>query len=133
MVDFWSIEIAGGNPSIFSTFGFSICPRNCLAYEDSDSMYRLCPSAKIVSNASDDLPDPDNPVSTVKLSLGISTSIFFRLCSLAPLIIIFLNLFLDIFLYLLSTAIFLFFYIQISKHVFDLNQSVSIFCRDFKV
>ena len=30
------------------------------------------------------LPDPDNPVITTSLSLGISTSIDFRLCSLAP-------------------------------------------------
>mgnify|MGYP000773121050 CR=1 FL=1 len=29
--DFWSMEIAGESPSIFSTFGFSICPKNCLA------------------------------------------------------------------------------------------------------
>jgi hypothetical protein len=34
----------------------------------------------------EDLPDPDTPVTTTSLFLGISTSIFFRLCILAPLI-----------------------------------------------
>src|SRR5580692_3260377 len=43
----------------------------------------------MVSNASDDLPDPDRPVITTSLSRGISTSMFLRLCSRAPLITIF--------------------------------------------
>src|SRR5215470_12984749 len=38
----------------------------------------------MVSNASDDFPDPDNPVTTVSLSRGIVTSMFRRLCSRAP-------------------------------------------------
>ena len=38
----------------------------------------------MVSKASDDFPEPDSPVITVRLSLGISTSIFLRLCTLAP-------------------------------------------------
>src|SRR5580704_4102547 len=38
----------------------------------------------MVSNASEDLPDPDRPVITTRLSRGISTSTFFRLCSRAP-------------------------------------------------
>src|SRR5579872_935954 len=38
----------------------------------------------MVSNASDDLPDPLSPVMTVKVFRGISTSIFFRLCCRAP-------------------------------------------------
>jgi hypothetical protein len=36
-VVFWSIEIAGERPSMWSTSGFSIIWRNCLAYADSDS------------------------------------------------------------------------------------------------
>ena len=36
-VVFWSIEIAGERPSIESTSGLSICPRNWRAYADSDS------------------------------------------------------------------------------------------------
>src|SRR3989337_1233862 len=39
----------------------------------------------MVSKASDDLPDPLRPVITTNRSLGITTSIFLRLCSLAPL------------------------------------------------
>jgi hypothetical protein len=36
-----------------------------------------------MSKASVDLPEPDTPVMTVKRSRGISTSMFFRLCSRA--------------------------------------------------
>src|SRR4029077_1171872 len=38
----------------------------------------------MVSKASDDLPDPDSPVITTRLSRGKSTSMFLRLCSRAP-------------------------------------------------
>src|ERR1700742_198018 len=38
----------------------------------------------MVSNASEDLPEPDSPVNTTSLSRGISTSTFLRLCSRAP-------------------------------------------------
>src|SRR5215468_4750633 len=38
----------------------------------------------MVSNASEDLPEPDNPVNTISASRGISRSTFFRLCSRAP-------------------------------------------------
>src|SRR3954468_2723006 len=38
----------------------------------------------MVSNASDDLPDPDRPVITTRLSRGSSTVTSFRLCSRAP-------------------------------------------------
>ena len=37
-----------------------------------------------VEGEADDLPDPDRPVMTVRLSRGISTSIPLRLCSRAP-------------------------------------------------
>ena len=37
-----------------------------------------------MSKASDDFPDPDRPVITVRLSRGSARSIFLRLCSLAP-------------------------------------------------
>src|SRR6185437_13170285 len=42
----------------------------------------------MVSKASDDLPEPDRPVNTASLSRGISTSMFLRLCSRAPRIVI---------------------------------------------
>jgi hypothetical protein len=38
----------------------------------------------MVSKASDDLPDPDTPVTTVKLLCGISKSTFFKLWTRAP-------------------------------------------------
>jgi hypothetical protein len=34
---FWSMLMAGDSPSIWSTSGFSICPRNWRAYALSDS------------------------------------------------------------------------------------------------
>src|SRR5688500_20056108 len=83
-VDFWSMETAGDRPSMKSTSGVAICPMNCRAYEDSDSTYLRCPSAKIVSNASEDLPDPDRPVKTMSESRGRSSETFLRLCSRAP-------------------------------------------------
>src|SRR6478672_472407 len=83
-VDFWSIDTAGDRPSMKSTSGLSICPRNWRAYADSDSTYRRCPSAKIVSNARDDLPEPESPVKTTRLSRGSSTEMSLRLCSRAP-------------------------------------------------
>src|SRR5690348_15896624 len=38
----------------------------------------------MVSNASDDLPDPDSPVTTLRALCGISTSMFLRLWVRAP-------------------------------------------------
>src|SRR6266851_3753010 len=84
LADFWSIDTAGDSPSMKSTSGLSIWPRNCLAYADSDSTYRRWPSAKIVSNARLDLPDPDRPVNTIIASRGKSSETSFRLCSRAP-------------------------------------------------
>jgi hypothetical protein len=37
LVDFWSIDTAGDRPSMKSTSGLSIWPRNCRAYAESDS------------------------------------------------------------------------------------------------
>src|SRR3954471_19771083 len=84
LVDFWSIDTAGERPSMKSTSGRSTWPRNWRAYADSDSTYRRWPSAKIVSNARLDFPDPDSPVKTTSESRGISRSTFLRLWTLAP-------------------------------------------------
>jgi hypothetical protein len=43
----------------------------------------------MVSKASDDLPEPLNPVITVNVLRGISTSMFLRLCWRAPRTVIF--------------------------------------------
>lgn len=84
---FWSIDIAGESPSISSTSGFSISPRNCLAYEDKLSTYLLCPSAYRVSNAKEDFPDPESPVITTSLSLGISKLMFLNYALLRLLLL----------------------------------------------
>jgi hypothetical protein len=42
-----------------------------------------------VSKASEDFPEPETPVITTSLSLGIFRLAFFRLCTLAPLISIY--------------------------------------------
>src|SRR5690242_21722949 len=42
----------------------------------------------MVSKASEDFPDPDRPVKTTSLSLGIERVTFLRLCSRAPRIVI---------------------------------------------
>src|SRR6476660_4424412 len=66
------------------TSGLSIWPRNWRAYADSDSTYRRWPSAKMVSNARLDLPEPDRPVNTIRESRGRSSEMSLRLCSRAP-------------------------------------------------
>ena len=83
-VDFWSMETAGDSPSMKSTSGLSIWPRNWRAYADRLSTYRRWPSAKIVSKARLDLPDPDSPVKTISASRGRSSETSLRLCSRAP-------------------------------------------------
>src|SRR5262249_34328311 len=47
-------------------------------------MKRHCPSAKIVSNAREDFPDPDTPVTTVTRSCGMATETLLRLFWRAP-------------------------------------------------
>ena len=66
------MAMAGESPSMQSTSGLSIIDRNCRAYAESDSTYRRCPSAYRVSNASEDLPEPDRPVITISRSRGRS-------------------------------------------------------------
>src|SRR3954470_9915663 len=44
----------------------------------------------MVSNDSDDFPEPLNPVITVRVFRGISTLMFFRLCCRAPRTVMFL-------------------------------------------
>jgi hypothetical protein len=47
-------------------------------------MKRHCPSAKSVSKAKEDLPEPDTPVITVTRSWGIATDTALRLFCRAP-------------------------------------------------
>ena len=83
------MAIAGDIPVILSTSGFCSFPRNCLAYEDRLSIYLLCPSANKVSKAKEDFPEPETPVMTMSFLLGMDTSIFLRLCILAPDIVMY--------------------------------------------
>ncbi|KAG1242876.1 hypothetical protein G6F65_022772 [Rhizopus arrhizus] len=81
---FCSIEMAGERPSIKSTSGLSISWRNWRAYAERLSTYRRWPSAYSVSNASEDLPEPDKPVTTTSLWRGRSSETFLRLWVRAP-------------------------------------------------
>ena len=51
---------------------------------DSTSSFVDMNPSKIVSNARLDLPEPERPVNTISLSLGMVRLTFFRLFSLAP-------------------------------------------------
>ena len=66
-----------------STSGLLILPRNWRAYEERLCAKRLCPSAKRVSKASEDLPLPDTPVTTTIFPRGISTETCLRLFTVA--------------------------------------------------
>ncbi len=44
----------------------------------------------MVSKAKLDLPEPDNPVKTTSFSFGTFTETFFKLCSEAPIIFMYL-------------------------------------------
>src|SRR5262245_33544610 len=56
---------------------------NCRAYDESDSIYRRCPSAYSVSNASDDFPLPETPVNTISAFRGSVSETDCRLCTRA--------------------------------------------------
>ena len=47
----------------------------------------------MVSKAKEDFPDPERPVITTNLFFGTLKEIFFKLCSFAPLITMFLSIF----------------------------------------
>ena len=87
-VVFCPMVITGASPSMESTSGRFSFPVYCREKEGSVSKYLHCPSLAITSNAKLDFPEPDSPVITINLFLGISKSMFFRLCILAPLILI---------------------------------------------
>jgi len=55
----------------------------------SDSINCRWPSMCSVSNAMVDFPEPDRPVKTTSLFLGIDKLTFFKLCSRAPRILMF--------------------------------------------
>ena len=69
---------------MLSTSGLSITSRKRRAWADIASTYLRCPSAKMVSKASEDFPEPDGPVMTTNRFLGMSRSRPRRLCWRAP-------------------------------------------------
>ena len=73
----------GGTPVTRSTSGRGMVGKNWRAYGVSVSRKRRCPSANTTSNASELLPEPLGPVTTVSLPCGISTDTSLRLCSRA--------------------------------------------------
>ena len=75
---------AGGRPVMRSTCGVWPCWMSRRAYGATDSKNRRWASAKMVPNASDDLPEPDTPVNATMASRGTSTFTSRRLFSLAP-------------------------------------------------
>lgn len=85
MVNF-SVDVmmAGGIPFDEVASGFAHASQKLTGVAAQALYGRRCPSAYSVSKASDDLPDPDNPVMTTNRLRGISTSIFFRLLTRAP-------------------------------------------------
>ena len=116
------------NRSILSTSGFSINPKNCLAYEDKLSTYLLCHSAYKVSKAKEDLPEPESPVITTNLSLGISKSIFFKLCSFAPFIIILSFIFCPLFL--IKSIIKAVLFLSFSLKIFTASIILYVICKN---
>ena len=65
-----------------------------------------------ISNANDDFPEPETPVTTINLLRGIVTVMFLRLCTLAPCITILLS----IFRLILVSVLISFFFIQYRKN-----------------
>ena len=76
--------IAVVRPSSTSNSGLDRVGMNPWRKDEYVSLMSRCDSAAIVSKTSDDLPDPDTPVKTVSLRLGMSTSMPARLLARAP-------------------------------------------------
>ena len=84
----WSIITEGLRLSINSTLGFSYLGSRPLIHPLYVSFIWRWLSAAIVSKTMLDLPEPETPVNTTILLLGISSDIFFRLFCRSPLILI---------------------------------------------
>src|SRR5690606_29849946 len=80
----WSTMIAVVSPSSTSTSGRAIDGMNPCTKALYVSLISRWDSAAIVSNTSDDFPDPETPVKTEIRRFGISTETSFRLFSRAP-------------------------------------------------
>ena len=81
---FWSTTIAVDRPSIRSASGWPSFGRKPRTNAENVSLSCRCASAAIVSNTSDDLPDPETPTNAVIRRFGIRTVTSRRLFSRAP-------------------------------------------------
>jgi hypothetical protein len=80
----WSTMMAVVSPERVSTSGRASVGMKPCKNALYVSLIMRCDSAAIVPNTSDDLPEPETPVNTVRRRLGRSTFTFFRLFSRAP-------------------------------------------------
>jgi hypothetical protein len=82
-VDFWSIDTAGSALDEVDVGAIHLTEELARVRAQRLDVAPLA-SAKIVSNARDDLPDPERPVKTTSESRGMSRSTFLRLWTRAP-------------------------------------------------
>ena len=80
----WSTVIAVVSPSSTSTSGRASVGMKPCTKALYVSLISRCDSAAIVPNTRELLPEPDTPVNTVSLRLGISTLTSLRLFTRAP-------------------------------------------------
>ncbi len=81
---FWSTTIAVDRFSIRSASGWPSLGRNPRTNAENVSLSWRWASAAMVSNTSDDFPDPDTPTNAVICRLGMRTDTSRRLFSRAP-------------------------------------------------
>lgn len=74
----WSTTIAAVTPSRATTSGRAIVGMKPCTKAEYVSLIRRWDSAAMVSNTSEDFPEPETPAKTVRRRLGISTSTFFK-------------------------------------------------------
>ncbi len=80
----WSTRIAALRLRSASTSGRPMLGMNDWRNAEYVSLISRCDSAAMVPNTREDLPDPETPVKTVSLRLGMSSEMSARLFALAP-------------------------------------------------
>jgi hypothetical protein len=88
---FWSTTTEAGRLSTASTSGLPKLGSRLRTNAVWVWLSCRCDSAAMVSNTSEDLPEPDTPVTTVSRPAGTVTSTLRRLCSRAPVTVIMLS------------------------------------------
>lgn len=80
----WSTTMAAVTPSKPTTSGRAIEGTKPCTKEEYVSLISRCDSAAMVSNTSEDFPDPETPATAVKRRFGMLTETLRRLFSFAP-------------------------------------------------